>query len=63
MKLKELAELVKQMRQAQRQYFKERSPQWLSQARELERRVDKAIADIQDKQKKLFDDGEGGPFW
>lgn len=54
MKLDEFVALVKQMRESQRAYFKERSPQWLSQARELERRVDKAIADIQDKQKKLF---------
>ena len=62
MKLKELAELVKQMRDAQNTYFKEKSrrwstevdPQWLSTAKELERRVDSAVKNILDGQKKLF---------
>ena len=54
MKLDELAELVRQMRDAQSNYFRERSPQWLSTARELERRVDRAVVDILDSQKKLF---------
>jgi phosphate uptake regulator len=53
-KIKELAQLVKQMREAQRQYFKERSPQWLSTAKELERRVDKEVMQILDSQKELF---------
>ena len=56
MKLRELAELVRQMRDAQRQYFSERSPQVLSKAKELERRVDSEVKYIMDGQKKLFDE-------
>ena len=54
MNTKQLAELVKQMRDAQRLFFKERSPQQLNFARELERRVDKEVGHILDSQKELF---------
>jgi len=54
MKIEEFAELVRQMRDAQKSYFKERSPQWLSTAKELERRVDSAVKNVLDAQKKLF---------
>ena len=54
MKVDELAELVRQMRDAQKKYFKEREPLALSMARELERRVDKAVTDTLDQQGKLF---------
>lgn len=54
MKIDDLAKLVREMREAQRSYFTERSPQWLSKAKELERRVDRAVADVLDKQGKLF---------
>ena len=53
-KATELATLVKQMRESQKAYFRERSPQWLSTAKELERRVDKMLADILDDQQQLF---------
>lgn len=55
MKVHELAELVRQMRDAQKSYFRERSPQWLSQSKELERRVDRAVSDVLDRQGTLFD--------
>jgi arsenate reductase-like glutaredoxin family protein len=54
MTLDELAALVRQMRQAQNEYFRERSPQYLNLSKELERRVDRAVADILDKQGTLF---------
>lgn len=54
MKLKDLAELVKQMREAQTLYFQDRSPRRLSIAKELERRVDKACSNVLDQQRKLF---------
>lgn len=50
----ELAELVRQMREAQRLYFRERSPQALSVAKELERRVDRAVDEVLNEQPKLF---------
>lgn len=54
MNITELATLVRQMRDAQRTYFRERSPQALNTSKELERRVDRAVADVLDKQQKLF---------
>jgi len=54
MKTEDLAVLVREMRDAQKAYFKERSPQQLSVSKELERRVDKVVADILDKQTKMF---------
>ena len=54
MKLEEFVSLVDQMRSAQRNYFRTRSHDVLSQSKELERRVDKAIADHKNKQKELF---------
>lgn len=43
MNVKELAQLVLQMRQAQRAYFRDRSPQLLSAAKEAERAVDRTL--------------------
>ncbi len=37
-------ELVKQMREAQRQYFATRDREWLREAKRLEKEVDKALA-------------------
>ena len=54
MNAKQLAELVKQMREAQKTFFRERSQQWLSLSKELERRVDAEITRILDSQKELF---------
>ncbi len=59
MKLDELALLVRQMRDAQRTYFRERSPQALSTSKELERRIDRVVADVLDKQPKLFSQENG----
>lgn len=53
-RLDELATLVRQMRDAQKTYFRERSPQALNYSKELERRVDKAVSDVLDKQVELF---------
>lgn len=55
-KIDELAALVQQMRTAQNDYFRERSPQYLSRSKELERRVDKTVAEVLNKQGNLFDD-------
>ena len=55
MTLDELARLVRQMRDAQRAYFRERSPQALSVSKELERRIDRAVANILDTQPRLFE--------
>jgi hypothetical protein len=44
------------MRDAQKSFFRDRSQQWLSKSKELERRVDKEVADILESQGKLFDD-------
>ncbi len=54
MKAEDFRALVEQMRQAQRSYFKDKSPQWLSLSKELERRVDAAIRDMKSGQKELF---------
>jgi hypothetical protein len=42
--------LVRKMRDAQKDYFKDRKPSHLQNARDLERRVDKAIASLQTAQ-------------
>jgi len=47
-------ELVRQMRQAQRAYFRDRSPAALARSKELERAVDRAIAAALTTQPKLF---------
>jgi len=50
--------LVKAMREAQREYFSTRSPQALTKARQLERRVDESIKrgdEYLKKQPTLFD--------
>lgn len=54
MNLEGYAALIRQMRQAQNDYFRERSPQLLSRAKELERRVDDVTAEVLDKQGTLF---------
>ena len=43
--------LVRAMREAQRAYFKTRSPDWLNESKKLERLVDEELKD----QNKLFD--------
>lgn len=52
---KSLISLVVQMREAQRAYFKTRSPQALDEARKLERAVDKRLAELAGSdQRKMF---------
>lgn len=51
------AKLVRQMRAAQSRYFQQRNTAALNEARDLERRVDQAIAYIfNPPEKGLFDD-------
>ncbi len=50
----EFAELVKQMRTAQRAYFQTRSTNWLENARDLEKKVDEALRELDSRQVDLF---------
>jgi|LUMF01.1.fsa_nt_gb hypothetical protein len=50
-----LVERVREMRAAQKEYFRERSPQWLNQSKQLERQVDRMLSDLENRQKNLFD--------
>ena len=52
----ELAELVAEMRHAQTNYFRTRSPTALEESKRLERKVDEACQAILDGQKKLFEE-------
>lgn len=46
MDARELAKLVNEMRQAQAEYFRTRSPAALERSKALEKRVDAAVRDI-----------------
>ena len=48
-------DLIRQMRDAQKAYFSERSKKQMSIAMELERRVDAELARMKDGQKELFE--------
>ena len=50
----EFVEKVAAMREAQRQYFKTKSPDWLNKAKSLEREVDKILASLVSKQPALI---------
>ena len=50
----EFVALVASMREAQKAYFKRRSPSDLDRPRSLEREVDHALKDMRDDQPKLF---------
>lgn len=52
--LEEFAEEVRQMRYQQRRYFAYRMPEVLKMSKELERRVDKMVAEILDENPQLF---------
>ena len=54
MTLENFVECVAAMRNAQRQYFKTRSSDWLEKSKELERNIDRMIADFRDPQGDLF---------
>ena len=45
-RLKDFADLVQRMRQAQQQYFRYRTKPWLELSKRLEKEVDDAIRDI-----------------
>ena len=46
MDVKQLAELVNKMRNAQREYFRTRSASSLEDSKRLEKQVDQAIAEV-----------------
>lgn len=50
----ELAQLVSNMRTAQREFFRTRSIGWLETSRGLERQVDRELAKILELQQELF---------
>lgn len=52
--LEEFAELIRQMRHNQRRYFAQRRPEILETCKRLECEVDEIVANITDKQMKLF---------
>lgn len=57
--VKELAQLVREMRDWQKQFFKgDRSPQTLGAAKTAERNVDRAVERILSPQKGLFEDDQ-----
>lgn len=55
MKTEQFVNLVKEMREAQKTFFKLRHYPQLIKAQDLERRVDKAIKEIESSQQSLFD--------
>lgn len=54
MNYQEFTELVRSMRQAQRQYFKTRNPEILEQSKKLEKAVDAEIKAQLNKQLRLL---------
>lgn len=54
MTLEDFIDCVSAMRNAQRQYFKTRRPEWLSKSKDLERQVDGIIARAKNPQGDLF---------
>lgn len=53
--MNEFIELVRQMREAQKEYFRTRDKQVLQRSKALEKRVDAFIAEYDNKPKGLFD--------
>lgn len=57
MTLQELAKLASSVRDAQRRYFRDRSPQNLNMSKDWERRLDAAVQEILEPQNPgLFDE-------
>lgn len=56
--MNEFIELVRQMREAQKEYFRTRDKQVLQRSKALEKRVDAFIAEYDNKPKGLFDNPE-----
>ena len=54
MTLENFVECVAAMRNAQRQYFKTRSSDWLEKSKELERNIDRQIADFRDPVRYVY---------
>jgi hypothetical protein len=52
--MKEFIELVREMRNAQRAYFRTRSKDALNRSKELERKVDNYLQSINNTQQTLF---------
>lgn len=52
--MKEFIELVREMRNAQKEYFRTRSKDWLNRSKELEREVDAQLQSINNTQQTLF---------
>lgn len=52
--MKEFIELVREMRNAQKEYFKTRSKDVLNRSKELERKVDAELQSINNAQQTLF---------
>lgn len=52
--MKEFIELVREMRAAQKEYFKTRSKDVLNRSKELERKVDAELQSINNTQQTLF---------
>jgi predicted nucleic acid-binding Zn-ribbon protein len=52
--MKEFIELVREMRNAQKEYFKIRSKDVLNRSKELERKVDAELQSINNTQQTLF---------
>ena len=52
--MKEFIELVREMRNAQKEYFKKRTKDALNRSKELERKVDAELQSINNTQQKLF---------
>lgn len=53
--MNEFIELVRQMREAQKEYFRTRDRQVLQRSKVLEKRVDVLLAEYDNKPKGLFD--------
>lgn len=52
--MKEFIELVREMRNAQKEYFSKRSKDALNRSKELERKVDAELQSINNTQQTLF---------
>ena len=52
--MKEFIELVREMRNTQKEYFKTRSKDVLNRSKELERKVDAELQSINNTQQTLF---------
>lgn len=52
--MKEFIELVREMRAAQKEYFRTRSKDVLNRSKELERKVDAELQSINNTQQTLF---------